>query len=538
VTLPDRIGRYRVLDLLGKGAMGIVYRGRDEALERDVALKVMLLGAGADAESRARFEREAKAAAKLQHPNIITIYELGVHENSPFMALELLEGVDLQRAIEAGLRPDPKVTMPIVLQLLAGLGHAHEKGIVHRDVKPSNVFLPRGRPAKIMDFGVARLASGMTTAGMVVGTPNYMSPEQVRAGALDGRSDLFSAGLILYELVTGEKAYAADSVVALLYKIVHEEPDLALMPRGPAWKRLRAILARALQREPEDRYSDAAAMIGDLELAFRDLGGGANWATASDAALIVKTAARPAALVPTATPAPPPMPVMRAPAPPAAAGPGRPVFLAAAGLGVAAVAVVGIALYSARGPATRDATTAAPASVPLATPMPLPPAAPSPNARPAAPPSKAPAAVMSPAVASAPVNAAAHAAVSSPSVRPSLAALPAPVAPVSTTEVTPSEPAPENAALERAEDFFEKGRYAQALSEAKAVLKREPRNSRAKMLAEDAEVELVADARIREAQAALKRGDKDAALESIKAGLAVKPSDSRLLDLWKEATRE
>src|SRR5215470_17616175 len=127
--------------------MGIVYRGQDDTLEREVALKVMSLAHGTDEESRRRFEREAKAAAKLQHPNIVTIYELGEHEGSLFMALELLEGVDLQGALEAGVPPDPKVTLPVVLQVLTGLGHAHEHGIVHRDVKPSNVFLPRGRPA-------------------------------------------------------------------------------------------------------------------------------------------------------------------------------------------------------------------------------------------------------------------------------------------------------------------------------------------------------------------------------------------------------
>src|SRR5262245_64884791 len=122
--------------------MGTVYRGRDEKLERDVAIKVMQTD---DEEARTRFLKEGRAAAKLQHPNIVTIYELGEHEGAPYMALELLEGVDLQRAIEAGIRPDPKHTLPVVLQLLSGLGHAHEKGIVHRDVKPSNVFLPRGR---------------------------------------------------------------------------------------------------------------------------------------------------------------------------------------------------------------------------------------------------------------------------------------------------------------------------------------------------------------------------------------------------------
>src|SRR5512136_1563052 len=177
MDVPERIGRYLVLGVLGQGAMGTVYRGRDDRLERDVALKVMSKGL-TDPDSRARFEREARAAAKLQHPNIVVIYDAGVHDGAPFMALELLEGVDLQRGIDSGIRPDPRVTLPVVLQLLDGLGHAHERGIVHRDVKPSNLFLPLGRPAKIMDFGVARLLGlGTTTKGAIVGTPNYMSPE-------------------------------------------------------------------------------------------------------------------------------------------------------------------------------------------------------------------------------------------------------------------------------------------------------------------------------------------------------------------------
>jgi serine/threonine-protein kinase len=299
VALPARIGRYRVLRVLGRGAMGVVYRARDEGLERDVALKIMALG-DATAEGRERFLREARSVARLQHPNIVVIYELGEHDGAPFMAMELLEGLDLQRAIAAGLRPDPRATLPIVLQVLAGLGHAHDHGIVHRDVKPSNVFLPRGRPAKVMDFGVARLAAGTTAVGTVVGTPSYMSPEQVRTGLVDGRSDLFSAGLILYELVTGEKAFQGDSVVSLMYKIAHEDPDLRLIPRGAKWDRLRAVLTRAFFKDAIRRYPTAAAMSADLALALQDLGGALDDTAASDKGMLRRTsytapvAARPA----------------------------------------------------------------------------------------------------------------------------------------------------------------------------------------------------------------------------------------------------
>src|SRR5258707_768554 len=180
MDIPPQIGRFRVTGRVGNGAMVWVTRGRNEAVDSDVALKVMR---AQSAEDKERFPRDARAIARLQHPNIITVYELGEHEGSPFIAMELLEGVDLQRAIEGGMRPNPRATLPIVLQLLAGLGHAHEHGIVHRDVKPSNLFLPRGRPAKIMDFGVARLGGTTSSSGLIVGTPNYMSPEQVTAGA-------------------------------------------------------------------------------------------------------------------------------------------------------------------------------------------------------------------------------------------------------------------------------------------------------------------------------------------------------------------
>src|SRR5262245_11247181 len=276
--------------------MGTVYRGRDEKLERDVAIKVMQTD---DEEARTRFLKEGRAAARLQHPDIVTIYELGEHEGAPFMALELLEGLDLQQAIEAGIRPDPRVTLPIVLQILAGLGHAHEAGIVHRDVKPSNIFLPRGRPAKIMDFGVARLADMQTTKNMLVGTPNYMSPEQTRAMELDGRSDLFSVGLILYELVTGEMSYRGDTIVAVLYKIANEPPDLSLLPRGAQWERLRAVVTRALQRKPEDRYPDARSMSSDLQEARRELGGTGDWMTPFDQGSLLRAPRKSRAGTPT-----------------------------------------------------------------------------------------------------------------------------------------------------------------------------------------------------------------------------------------------
>jgi len=544
--VPAQIGRYRILGELGRGAMGTVYRGRDETLERDVAIKVMSVGA-ADADARMRFTREGRAAARLQHPNIVTIYELGEHQGNPFMVLELLDGMDLQQAIEAGIRPDPKVTLPIVLQALAGLGHAHENGIVHRDVKPSNVFLPRGRPAKIMDFGVARLAGGPTTKNMIVGTPNYMSPEQVKGGDLDGRSDLFSVGLILYELVTGEKAYRGDTVVTVLYKIANEEVDLSVIPRGPGWDRVRDVLTRALQRKAENRHPDARAMSADLQRALKELGGIADWMTPSDQAVLVRKRPAAAGGVPTPAPAPPVIAIPATPSTDATMGAStsRLPLALAGGLGGLAVVLLGVALFlmTRSGPTTPGPGAmpplASPTPLAVATATPAPsarpsvatakekptPASPSPTAE-AATPSSTVVAATSPA----PVASSAPSPIASPSA-PAVAP-PAPGASPAAVMVSPAE-----ARLERANEALEKGRYAQALAEAKAVLVREPNNAAAKELAQDAEASILIEEAVRKARAALKAGDRDTALTEIRRGLAVNPNEGRLMALFREATQ-
>jgi eukaryotic-like serine/threonine-protein kinase len=530
-ALPARIGRYQILDLLGKGAMGTVYRGRDESLERDVAVKVISLGQ-ADEDARMRFVREGKAAGRLQHPNIVTIYELGEHEGQPFMALELLEGMDLQRAIEAGMRPDPKFTLPIVLHLLAGLGHAHEHSIVHRDVKPSNLFLPRGRPAKIMDFGVARLAGGHTTTGMVIGTPNYMSPEQVRAGPIDGRSDLFSAGLILYELVTGEKTYNSDSVVSLLFKIVHEEPNFEAIPKGAAWERLRGVLHRSLAKDPGDRYADAQAMAADLEHALADLGGSFSATGGADQALLRGSTPRPTpapTFVAAATAAPPAPPASsREMAPPGAGAPtmtpgSRNPLLLGAGLGALGVMAVATAGYFFVG-GSRAPQPETPPRSSVTLPRPEPTVSATATAAPMGKPEPA-----RPALATAP-----------PPPAPSLAPLsPGTASPpvARSTEAEPAAATPAEARFDRANEHMEKGRYAQALAEAKAVLAKDPHNADAKALAGDAEAAIVIEECVKRARVALKAGDRETALAEAKKGLAVNPSEARLLGVFREATQ-
>jgi Protein kinase domain len=508
---PERIGRYRVAGLLGRGAMGVVYRAMDDSLDRAVAVKVMSAGAVADAEAWERFKREARAVARLQHPNIVVIYELGEHEGLPFMALELLDGVDLQRAISAGLRPDPKVAIPVVLQVLAGLAHAHDHGIVHRDLKPSNVFLPYGRAAKLMDFGLARLGKGASTTG-VVGTPHYMSPEQARGAPLDARSDLFSAGLILYEVVTGEKAYGGDSLPAVLYKIVHEEPDIAALPTSGAWKGLRTVLHRALARNPESRYPDAATMASDLGQILFDFGGPVNWAAAAALAVPHRSTAPEtsgaAGLLDLRAPEPsgePPSLELAAAdegLPEPAQGPGGmrvPVSWLLAGSGVAVLlAAVGVVVWSGRAPRREPSApaVAAPASTTVATPpAPLPTPAPS---------------------------------------RPPLQRATAP--PVTRPPAAPTT-LPLVGSVDRANAALEGRHYPQALAEARAVLRRDPGNSEAQTIAEEAEAALTIEDCLAKARKALQDGDKTTAQEILRRGLAINSNEARLMALWREATQ-
>ena len=517
---PERIGRYRILGELGKGAMGTVYRARDEDIGRDVALKVMSHGI-ADAAARERFMKEARAAARLQHPNIIIVYELGEHEGSPFMALELLEGLDLQQGIDAGIRPNPGATLPLVLQVLAGLGHAHDHGIIHRDIKPSNVFLPLSRPAKITDFGVVRLAgAATTTSGAVVGTPNYMSPEQARGGEIDARSDLFSVGLMLYELVTGEKAFRAEAVVAVIYKILHEEPDLGLIPKGPQWERLRAAIARALAKKREDRYPDARTMSSDLLAALSDLGGSMDWMAPADQALLVRP--RPASApppetatvsprAPAASPSKASRPTPKTPARREVSRPEPPPRRSRLPVALAGTAgVIGLLALAAwlrfgagtEGPLPAP-TAGAPSVVPTATP---PAAAASPSAMP----------------------------VATPSPRRGASAVDVPPTPAPAAPATPTPALSPEARLQRAEELMEKGRYAQALAEARAVLAADPTNAQAIALAQDAEAAAVVEECLRNARAALDAGDRDKALAETRRGLEVSKSDARLLALFGE----
>jgi serine/threonine-protein kinase len=232
-----------------------------------VALKVMVAAIADDPELKKRFEREAKAVAKMTHPNVVMVFDLGYHtDGSPFLAMELLKGNDLQKAMREPPPMSLERKVAIILQVLAGLSHAHQAGIVHRDIKPANIFINLDGSVKIMDFGVARLTTAsMTGTGNIVGTADYMSPEQVKGAKVDGRSDVFSVGCMLYELLTGRRPFHSDNLMAIFYKITHEEPSFDLIPAGPQYDALLPLLKKSLAKNLEDRYQTAYEFAVDLQ---------------------------------------------------------------------------------------------------------------------------------------------------------------------------------------------------------------------------------------------------------------------------------
>ncbi len=262
---PERLGKYQVLEPLGHGAMGVVYRGRDTVLHRDVALKLMAASIAGDATLQLRFEREARAAAQLAHPNVVTVYDLGYSaDGSPYVAMELLKGEDLQHALARGLEMSFDRKLSIVVQVLAGLAPAHRAGIVHRDVKPANIFLA-GTSVKLLDFGMARLLRGSATrSGGILGTLEYMAPEQLAGGAVDGRADVFSCGCVLYELLAGKPPFAASDLVTTIYRITQGSADFGLVADVDPHGATVAALRRSLARSPDQRH--ASAQVFALEL--------------------------------------------------------------------------------------------------------------------------------------------------------------------------------------------------------------------------------------------------------------------------------
>jgi serine/threonine-protein kinase len=259
-----RVGKFELHELIGEGAMGIVWKAYDSVLRRYVALKI-LSRPGRTADARARFLREARAAAALQHPNIVTIYDLGEADGQLFIAMELVDGHDLSTHITLREPLALERKLDIVLEVLQGLGYAHERGVIHRDIKPSNVRVASDGAVKIMDFGIARLQSADATgSGAIVGTPTYMAPEQITNGAITPATDLFAVGCLLYELLSYCKPFAGETVHGVLYQVLTTDPKplRAVAPSIPA--ALERVVAKALSKVPEERYETARQMQAAL----------------------------------------------------------------------------------------------------------------------------------------------------------------------------------------------------------------------------------------------------------------------------------
>jgi len=260
---PDFLGKYAIRGVLGKGAMGVVYKGFDPHIERDVAIKTIrkdLVEPELAAQYMARFRNEAKAAGRLHHPNIVGVYEYGEDDAVTFIAMEYVEGTGLREYLNRRTSFDFAQLTLLMSQLLDALEFAHDRGVVHRDIKPSNLIVTNEGVLKVADFGVARVdASSLTIAGTVIGTPSYMSPEQCRGLETDSRSDLFSTGVVFYELLTGEKPFRGN-VESVAYKICHEEPappsKLSTLKLPAAVDRL---VATALAKAPDNRFPSARA---------------------------------------------------------------------------------------------------------------------------------------------------------------------------------------------------------------------------------------------------------------------------------------
>ena len=262
------VGKYQIQDLVGEGAMGVVYKALDPVLNRHVAIKVMGDAISRDDELRDRFLREARAAGSLQHPNVITIYDFGDVDGHPYIAMEYVEGVDLEDLLRSGSPLSLDSKLGIMIDVLNGLAYAHKRGVVHRDIKPANIRVDEEGHARIMDFGIAHLNSSamtkMTRTGIMLGTPNYMAPEQITGQEITAKTDIFAAGAVLYEILTNARPFQADTLHAVLYKITSEKPPAlaTLLPGLPA--SLDDVISKALAKEPNDRFGSATEMANEV----------------------------------------------------------------------------------------------------------------------------------------------------------------------------------------------------------------------------------------------------------------------------------
>jgi serine/threonine protein kinase len=277
-----QLGRYQLLGVLGKGAMGIVYEARDPHLDRLVAIKTIRL-VNATEEQAASYERrfltEARSAARLRHPAIVNVYDAGHDDDVTYLVMEKVNGVNLKHCLNEGVRFSMAGVARTLLDVLGALEHAHQHRIVHRDVKPENILIDATGLVKLTDFGIAKIQemgadNGTQLSGGVIGTPRYMSPEQISGMPVDNRSDLFSAGVLLYELLTGHMPFDGPHAMAVANSIIHREQEAPSRLNPAVWPGLDAVVAQALQKSPEDRFVSAAAFAAALRSAIDTAPGG------------------------------------------------------------------------------------------------------------------------------------------------------------------------------------------------------------------------------------------------------------------------
>jgi serine/threonine-protein kinase len=525
--LSGRIGKYEILHSIGKGAMGQVYKAHDTVLDRDVALKVMVAQIADDPELKQRFEREARAVAKMQHPNLVTVFDLGSHEGSPYIAMEFLKGQDLQKAV----RQPPPMTLErkvaIIVQVLAGLAHAHQQSIIHRDIKPANIFIQEDGSVKIMDFGVARLSGHtMTADGNIVGTADYMSPEQVQGKAVDPRSDLFSVGCMLFELAAGRRPFHSDNLMAIFYKITHEEANFDLIPQGADYDALMPILKKALAKSSTERYQTAYEFAVDLREWLK-----AHATTASSQNVLES-------LVDLEAPTHPPLAATEAPGMAFTTEGGPTVDLGRRGprRGTMPPTRAGGRTVAGAGATMRPGAT----RVVTAPPLPRVPARPQPAPKPSVLPWVAMAlALVAVGVAGfiawkslqAPATPPVTQAAATPAPPPTT--LPAPTAPPVTAAPAPTfEEAGGKAAaqIRSAQAAFKAGNYDRAVAAAQEALREDPQNENARKVLENAQGGQKALVQLRSAEAALARGDFDAAESGLDAARRLAPWDRGVVD--------
>jgi serine/threonine-protein kinase len=278
---PEQIGRYVILRTLGRGAMGVVYLARDPQIERELALKTIRFDAGEKSfgvdEAKARFLKEARISGRLQHPHIVTVFDVGEDQGTLFLAMELVQGGSFSQRLSDPAGFPLRDRIRVVAEVAEALAHAHERGVLHRDVKPANILLSPTLSAKVTDFGIGKLLTGdteLTSTGQMVGSPAYMSPEQIKGEKLDARTDIFSLGIVLYQALTLRKPFPADTITTLVYQILHEEPMDPGLVTNEVPEGMKEILKKCLAKDRANRYSDAGELAGDLReiLGFSPVG--------------------------------------------------------------------------------------------------------------------------------------------------------------------------------------------------------------------------------------------------------------------------